>query len=141
MYGGFATTEVYFLERISKGLYLFSFSIHKKNYLLENIAIFLRPGHYNYLSLESALAQYGVISQIPVDRITVMTTGRKGKYVTNYGIIEFTHTKRSILDVLENTLVVNTPLRLATKKTAFRDLKRVGRNLHLVDLVEAHKDG
>lgn len=128
------------LERIRKGLYLFSFSLHKRNNLIEAIAIHLRPGHYNYLSLECALSQYGVISQMPIDRLTIMTTGRKGEYVTPYGIIEFTHTQRSIFDILENTLITDTPLRMATKKTALRDLRRVGRNLHLIDLRECHAD-
>ncbi len=41
--------------------------------------------------LESALSEYGVISQIPIDRLTIMTTGRKGHYKTPYGTIEFTH--------------------------------------------------
>ena len=60
---------------------------------------------------------------MPVDRLTLMTTGRKGEYATPYGVIEFTHTARSIFDLLENTLMTDTPLKVATKKTAFRDLK------------------
>ncbi len=125
-----------FLERLCRGLYLFSFTAHKNRYLIEKIAIALRPGHYNYLSLESALSEYGVISQIPIDRITVMTTGRKGECETPYGVVEFTHTRRTIFDILENTLSIDRPLRFAKKQTAWRDLKRVGRNLHLVDLLE-----
>jgi len=47
------------------------------------------------------LSEYGVISQIPLDRLTVMTTGRKGIYKTIYGTIEFTHTKRSVENILD----------------------------------------
>ncbi|AGA32461.1 hypothetical protein TVNIR_0768 [Thioalkalivibrio nitratireducens DSM 14787] len=46
---------------------------------------------------------------------------------------EFTHTKRSPADILENTRLVGRPLRMATPQAAWRDLKRVGRNTHLVD--------
>lgn len=47
-------------------------------YTIEHIAKALRPEKYNYVSLESILSEYGVISQIPMDRLTVMTTGREG---------------------------------------------------------------
>ena len=32
---------------------------------------------FNYISLETALSDEGVISQIPINRITIMSTGRK----------------------------------------------------------------
>lgn len=62
-----------------------------------------------------------------------MTTGRKGEYTTPYGIIEFTHTKRPVISILDGIYDAGRPLRFAKKDTALRDLKRVGRNLHLVD--------
>lgn len=68
-------------------------------------------------------------------RLTLMTTGRRGEYSTPFGVIEFTHTARSVLDVLDGTLDFGRPLRIATRRTAYRDLKRVGRNLHLVDQI------
>lgn len=81
------------LERPSKGVYLYALSKNKGKDTLELIAKTLRRGEYNYVSLESALSEYGgVISQIPVGRLTVVTTGRKGEYQTPYGVIEFTHT-------------------------------------------------
>lgn len=79
------------------------------------------------------LAEYGVISQIPLDRLSIMTTGREGVYKTAYGTIEFTHTKRSISDIIDNIRTIEKrPLRIATQGAALRDLKRVGRNLHLL---------
>jgi len=63
-----------------------------------------------------------------------MTTGSKGEYKTLYGVIEFTHTKRSITDILNHIVQTTRPLRMALKTTALRDLKRVGRNNHLVDM-------
>lgn len=102
--------------------------------VIERIARALRPGAYNYVSLESLLSETGEISQVPVDRLTVMTTGRKGVYRTPYGVIEFTHTKRPIPAVIDGIRQVEgRPLRIATPAVAWRDLKRVGRNVGLVD--------
>ncbi|MCF9158081.1 hypothetical protein J7919_23515, partial [Vibrio parahaemolyticus] len=67
-------------------------------------------------------------SQVMTDRITIMTTGRKGEFRTPYGVIEFTHTKRDDIDIINNTITSARPLRIAT----LRDLKRVGRNTHLI---------
>ena len=121
------------LQRACRGIYVFPLARGLDSHTIERIAIALRRGEYNYISLESALSEYGVISQIPVDRLTVMTTGRKGLYHTPWGSIEFTHTKRASHDIVANIRNVGRPLRLAKPLTAWRDLKRVGRNTHLVD--------
>lgn len=120
------------LTRAARGVYVYGLSSQPKTHILEKVASFLRRGEYNYLSLESALSEYGRISQIPIDRITVMTTGRKGEIETVYGTIEFTHTSRSVDDILTATLDAGRPLRLAKEATALRDLVRVGRNIGLV---------
>lgn len=122
------------LIRAIKGIYVFAYSRHLGADTLELVAKTMRRGEYNYVSLESALSEYGVISQIPIDRLTVMTTGRKGEYKTPFGVIEFTHTKRSVRDLISSMVSIGRPLRFAHKLAAFRDLKRVGRNMHLVDL-------
>ncbi|MEZ9597055.1 DUF6088 family protein [Shewanella sp. 10N.261.52.F9] len=123
------------LERVARGVYVYGLSKNKRtSKTIEYIATALRRGDYNYISLESALSSYGVISQIPIDRITVMTTGVKGTYKTDYGVIEFTHTKRSIKDILNQVIRTDRPLRIASKVAALRDLKRVGRNTHLIDM-------
>ncbi|MEI6791466.1 MAG: hypothetical protein WCK42_09830, partial [Myxococcaceae bacterium] len=55
--------------------------------------------------------------------------------VTSFGVIEYTHTKRSFIDVVNSIITVQgRPLRIASKEAAWRDLKRVGRNTNLVDL-------
>ncbi|WP_221071975.1 type IV toxin-antitoxin system AbiEi family antitoxin [Vibrio alfacsensis] len=121
------------LERVARGIYLYALSKDRFSAnTLEIIAKTLRRGEYSYVSLESALSEYGVISQIPVNRLTVMTTGRKGEYKTRYGVIEFTHTKKSVPDIIDSIRSVGRPLRIATQETAIRDLKRVGRNVHLI---------
>lgn len=121
------------LVRACRGIYVNDFSQSKDSYVIEHVAKALRRGEYNYVSLESILSEYGVISQIPLDRLTVMTTGRKGTYQTPYGVIEFTHTKRSIADILNSINdVAGRPLRVASKQAAIRDLIRVGRNINLL---------
>lgn len=125
------------LQRACRNIYLSPMANSLAGYTIEQIAKTLRQGKYNYISLESALSEYGVISQVPIDRLTVMTTGRKGTYKTPFGIIEFTHTERDINDIINNTRTVETrPLKIATKAAAWRDLKRVGRNTAMVNLEE-----
>lgn len=125
------------LKRACRNIYVNEDARQFDSYVIEHIAKTLRRGEYNYVSLESMLSEYGLISQIPIDRITLMTTGRKGIYNTAYGVIEFTHTKRTVKDILNNTTTINKrPLRMATKQAALRDLKRVGRNISLVHMDE-----
>ena len=125
------------LQRVCRGVYVNPHARCFDRYVLERITVIVRRGEYSYVSLESMLAEYGIISQIPVDRLTVMTTGRKGLCATPYGVIEFTHTHRQPASLLAGTIwIENRPLRVATAGTAWRDLKRVGRNLHLVDVTE-----
>lgn len=121
------------LARACRGIYVNEHAKSMDGYLIEHIAKALRRGEYNYVSLESILSEYGVISQIPINHLTVMTTGRKGTYRTPYGVIEFTHTKRSLISML-NCMhkVQGRPLRIANKESAIRDLKRVGRNIQLL---------
>lgn len=121
------------LEGVARGIYCYALSRTHDSYRLERIAIAMRRGEYSYVSLESALSEYGAISQIPVDRLTVMTTGRKGTYRTPYGTIEFTHTRRPVPELLQRMRDVGRPLRMATPAAAWSDLKRVGRNTNLVN--------
>lgn len=121
------------LVRAAKGVYVNPSAASKDSRIVENVAKALRPGCFSYVSLESMLSEYGVISQIPIDRITVMTTGRDGEYKTPYGIVEFKHTKRPPADIVERTMAVEgRPLRVAKKEAAIRDLKRVGRNVGML---------
>jgi hypothetical protein len=66
-----------------------------------------------------------------------MTTGAKGIHETPFGTIEFTHTKRTIPDILERTIFIkDRPLRIAKKHAAVTDLLRVGRNTDMIDYEE-----
>lgn len=125
------------LHRPCRGIYMNLNAKCRDSYPLDHIAKSLRSGEYTYVSLESLLSEAGVISQIPIDTLTLMTTGRKQIYRTTFGTIEFVHTHRSIANILTNTIKVpSRPLRIATATTAYRDLQKARRNTHLVDLQE-----
>ncbi len=133
-------TRLGILTRAARGVYVNSNAI-PGFWRLEEVASCLRQGHFNYVSLEFALSEFGAISQVPLGMVTVMTTGRRGLFRTIYGFVEFTHTARSKEDILAATLVddyQNRPLRLARLETALRDLRRVGRNVYMVDMEEYH---
>lgn len=129
------------LKHAYRGVYVNETAQSFNSYVIKYVAKALGRGEYNYVSLESILSEYGLISQIPIDRITIMTTGQKGNYKTIYRTIEFTHTNRSRKNILDN--IISMPgrsLRIATKKAAIRDLKRVGRNVNLLNLEELKDD-
>lgn len=122
------------LRRACKGIYVLPEARSDDGRTLERVARALRRGRHSYVSLESALSEHGAISQVMPDRLTIMTTGRRGTVRTPWGTLELTHTRRPAIAVLDATLEVGRPLRLASARTAWRDLKRVGRNVHLVDV-------
>lgn len=122
------------LQRVAKGLYLNPAAASRNRWVAEEIARALRPACLSYVSLESILSEYGAISQIPINRMTVMTTGKSGVVETPYGTIEFTHTKRSPAEIIRRTVLPKgRPLRIATRQAAIRDLLRVGRNANMID--------
>jgi predicted transcriptional regulator of viral defense system len=125
------------LQHVCKGVYLNPFANSKSAWIIEEIACVLRRGCFSYVSLESILSEYGVISQIPPRRITVMTSGPAGVVNTPYGTIEFTHTKRSPQAIIQRSMVMDKrPLRIATKAAAVQDLLRVGRNVEMMELAQ-----
>ena len=94
----------------------------------------LRSGVLNYISLESQLSSTGEISQIIMDRVTVMTKGRSGIFSTPYGVIEFTHTKKPIHKIAANLyLDADINMYRANSEQAIADLKACNRNLHMLE--------
>lgn len=130
------------LTKAARGIYANTSGVARNpGRVIERVAKSLRPGKLCYLSLESMLSEYGLISQIPMTYLTVMTTGASGVHETPYGTIEFTHTKRSRSDILERSVFVSDrPLRVAKKQAAIQDLVRVGRNLDMIDQEELEED-
>ncbi len=63
--------------------------------VLYHAASRLRAGAFNYPSLETVLSDAGVIPQIPMNWITLMTVGRTYTYdCGDFGNIEYVHTKK-----------------------------------------------
>ena len=123
------------LRRVCRGVYLYCKTDYPKGTLLYHTVTKLRASSFNYLSLESELSNTGIISQIPMNWITVMSSGRKSIVKCgDFGTIEFIHTKKSPND-LKNSLFYDQQFGMwrASPALALRDLKRVGRNLELVN--------
>lgn len=124
----------------ARGMYVFSPSPQVHPDTIYKIARKLRSGHLNYLSLESVLSQSGHISQVLMDRITIMTTGRSQVFCLHgIGVVEFTHTKKSI-DAMAPNLTWDQSIEMfrASPELALRELRRVGRNLAMVDREDDH---
>ncbi len=121
------------LQRACRGVYVYPLGRSFDANMIERVAAALRRNEYSYVSLESALSEYSIISQVPIGWLGVMTTGRGGSVRTRYGTIEFTHTERSGDSILASTVEIGRPLRLAKPLAAVRDLRRVGRNTQLID--------
>jgi len=119
------------LIRAARGVYVNPHARSRPSDARRGLLRFLRSREISYVSLESKLSEVGAISQITT-ALTCMTTGSSGRFETPWGAIEFTHTDRKIrigVDVVaqdDGTLE-------ATVLTAVRDLRRVGRNLDLID--------
>ncbi|WP_435140299.1 type IV toxin-antitoxin system AbiEi family antitoxin [Pseudopelagicola sp. nBUS_19] len=123
-----------FLVRASKGVFYNPSSRHFDGYTLERIAGTIRRGELCYLSQESVLSAHSIISQQMMGTITVMTTGKSGRYpIENLGVIEFTRTKKKVEDVMPKLLHDTNFLPHANAELAYTELKRAGRNMHLVD--------
>ena len=115
------------LIRAARGIYVNPAAAARNPvWVIEEVAKALRPCKLCYVILESLLSEHGVISQIPMSHLTVMTTGASATHETPYGVIEFTHSKRTIPEILERTIYVpGRPLRIAKKQAAAQDLRRV----------------
>ena len=123
------------LERLCRGLYLYPSVHYPSDLVLYHAAARLRADELCYLSLESVLSDAGVISQIPMNWITLMTSGRSGKITCGrFGTIEFIHTRKSP-KALAGALVYDSRCRLwrATVAQAMIDMRDARRSMELID--------
>ena len=123
------------LQRVCRGLYLYPNANPQDGLLLYHAAARLRAGDFNYLSLESVLSDAGVISQVPMGWITLMSSGRN-RIVDcgRFGRIEFIHTQRSVAK-LAGELSWDGRIHLwrASVTLALKDLKHTHRSQDLID--------
>ena len=129
------------LARVCRGVYLYKKATPDHGLILPHAVSKLRPQSLNYLSLESILSEAGLISQIPMNRIMVMSSGRSGVIDCGpWGSIEFVKTKQEA-NQLVGQLVYDPKNRLwrASVAQALRDMRATHRSLDLINLKEAHE--
>jgi predicted transcriptional regulator of viral defense system len=129
------------LGRVCRGLYVYEPAKPERGLVLYHAVSKLRPLALNYLSLESVLSDAGVISQMPINRITVMSSGRSGTMDCGaWGSIEFVHTTQQA-SALAGQLHHDARCRLwrASVAQALRDMRATHRNLDLIDWNAAHE--
>jgi predicted transcriptional regulator of viral defense system len=124
------------LLRVCKGVYIYSKAGYQKGLVLYHTASRLREESLSYLSLESVLSGAGLISQIPLGWITLMTRGRSGKINCGpWGTIEFIHTQRKSETLMDElSFDGRYCLWRASVKLALHDMKLARRPMDLVDL-------
>ena len=122
------------LMPLCRGVYVHKYALPGVPILQEAVRR-LRPRHFNYLSLETALGAWGVIDQQPLSGITVMTSGRSQLFATPHGRIDFTHTDQRYANVAPELVAPEHPsgLPMAKARQAARDQLRVRRNVDLID--------
>lgn len=123
------------VTRVCRGIYLFKKALPPDGLLLFHVAALLRADTFNYISLETILSDSGVISQIPINWITIMSSGRSNIISCGtFGTIEFIHTSRKPADLMHQlTYDSSCGLWRASVALALHDMKRTHRNCDLID--------
>lgn len=123
------------LEKVCRGLYAYDSANNSNGLLLFHAAAHLRSNEFNYISLETALSNAGIISQIPLAVITIMSSGRSNKISCgNFGTIEFIHTSNKPIAIMKQlTYDKSHKLWHANSKLAIEDMKKTHRNCDLIN--------
>jgi hypothetical protein len=123
------------LVRICRGLYLYKPALPKNGLLLYQACAVLRADKFNYISLETVLSDVGIISQVPLNWISIMSSGRSSIISCGeFGTIEYVHTEQEP-ECLRSQLIYdhNCGLWRANVHLALRDMKATRRNCDLID--------
>ncbi len=123
------------IERLCRGLYLYKPAMPHDGLLLFHAAARLRANAFNYISLETVLSDVGIISQIPMNWISIMSSGRSYHSVLrDFGTIEFIHTNQKPT-VLAKQLIYDYERGLwrANVALALNDMKATHRNCDLIN--------
>lgn len=134
-------TKAGILRRVCKGIYHYPVSDYPTGNLLYHAAARLRAGEFNYISLETVLSDAGVISQLPIQWISLMSSGRSHVVdCGDYGHIEFVHTAQLPQDIAaELSYDAECHLWRASVRQSMRDMRATRRNLELVNPEELHE--
>lgn len=124
------------LERVCQGIYQYAGAPDCSGLILFHAAALLRARHFNYISLETVLSESGIISQMPMAWITVISTGRSAQVSCGrFGTIEFIHTERPMSQIInELSYDADRHLFRASPELALADLRRFNRST--LDLVQ-----
>ncbi|MGB0662420.1 MAG: type IV toxin-antitoxin system AbiEi family antitoxin [Pontibacterium sp.] len=122
------------IRRLVKGIYESTLTPPDPDTAIYKVIKKIRSGVLSYISLESQLSYTGDISQVVMGRVTVVTKGRHGCFDTPYGVIELTHTKKSVEQIASH-LYYDSEIKMyrAHKEQAIADLKHCRRNLHMLE--------
>jgi len=124
------------LKRVCRDIYLYPKAGYPPGDLLFHTAARLRADEFNYISLETALSDAGLISQIPMNWITLMSSGRSHTIdCGEFGHIEFIHTEQRPEEMV-GELVYDGARHLwrASEKQALRDMRVTRRSMDLVQI-------
>lgn len=123
------------LKRVCRGIYFYDKAYSSDGLFLFHVAALLRANKFNYISLETALSDAGVISQIPINTVTIMSSGRSSVITLETpGKIEFVHTNQKP-ENLTKQLIYDEKCKMWRAKVplAIRDMKATHRNCDLID--------
>ena len=128
-------TKAGVLRRVCKGVYLFPVRDYPAGELLFHAAARLRAAEFNYISLETVLSGAGVIPQVPINWISLMSSGRSHVVdCGDFGHIEFVHTAQMPEEIsAELSYDPDRHLWRASVKQALRDMRATRRSMELVD--------
>lgn len=123
------------LARVCRGLYIYPETLPSDGLLLFHVAARLRADTFTYISLETALSDAGVISQIPMNYISLISSGRSNKISCGrWGTIEFVHTTQKPSELMTHLFYDSRcGLWRANSAQALRDMRMARRNLDLID--------
>ena len=129
------------LTRLCRGLYVYEKAKPDSSLLLFHAAARLRADAFNYISLETALSAAGLISQQPMQWVSIMSSGRSSVVrCGRWGTIEFVHTDQKPVDIAAQ-LQYDSACHLwrASTAQAMRDMRVTRRSLDLIDGSNLHE--
>jgi len=129
------------LRRVCKGVYLYPVRDYPAGHLLFHAAARLRAAEFNYISLETALSDTGIIPQLPINWISLMSSGRSHVVdCGDFGHIEFVHTAQRPEEIsAELAYDSDRHLWRASVKQALRDMRATRRSMELVNKEALHE--
>lgn len=129
------------LGHACRGLYVAPNVLPNDGRALFRFAARLRAHQFNYISLETVLSDAGVISQIPINTVFIMSSGRSNRISCGpWGAIEFVHTEQNPADIAsELHYDQECGLWRASVAQALRDMRATKRSTDLVNQELAHE--